>query len=213
MKKPLLYLSALFIFGMSACDNTSTSTESEELHSEELHAPETGTAELSREEHLLLVKAEEVPVFENVNATMHTYLNALVADYLPLKEALVASDAQQASQAAATLLNTVKAWEGTDLTEEQLAFYQQRAALIQEHLEAIVATTELELQRTHFARLSKSSTELLKAFGTANEAIFYQYCPMAFNNMGGYWLSDNEEVRNPYYGAEMLNCGRVVQQL
>ena len=30
---------------------------------------------------------------------------------------------------------------------------------------------------------------------------------MAFNNEGAYWLSDAEQIRNPYFGDKMLTCG------
>ena len=31
---------------------------------------------------------------------------------------------------------------------------------------------------------------------------------MAFKE-GAYWLSSIEDIRNPYYGARMLNCGKI----
>ena len=34
---------------------------------------------------------------------------------------------------------------------------------------------------------------------------------MAFDNKGGYWLSETEDIRNPYFGASMLSCGEVKQ--
>jgi Cu(I)/Ag(I) efflux system membrane fusion protein len=30
---------------------------------------------------------------------------------------------------------------------------------------------------------------------------------MAFNNKGAYWLSETEEITNPYFGASMLASG------
>ena len=32
---------------------------------------------------------------------------------------------------------------------------------------------------------------------------------MANEGNGGYWLAAEQEVRNPYYGDEMLACGEV----
>jgi hypothetical protein len=32
-----------------------------------------------------------------------------------------------------------------------------------------------------------------------------QYCPMKKAS----WLSDSKDIRNPYYGANMLDCGSV----
>jgi hypothetical protein len=36
---------------------------------------------------------------------------------------------------------------------------------------------------------------------------------MARNNQGGFWLSDDEEIRNPYFGDKMLTCGSVTEKL
>jgi len=32
---------------------------------------------------------------------------------------------------------------------------------------------------------------------------------MAFDNKGAYWLSNEAAIRNPYFGDEMLECGKV----
>jgi hypothetical protein len=32
---------------------------------------------------------------------------------------------------------------------------------------------------------------------------------MALNNTGGYWLSSEEKILNPYFGDKMLKCGKI----
>jgi Cu(I)/Ag(I) efflux system membrane fusion protein len=32
---------------------------------------------------------------------------------------------------------------------------------------------------------------------------------MADNNKGGFWLSKENKVKNPYYGSLMLECGSI----
>ena len=39
----------------------------------------------------------------------------------------------------------------------------------------------------------------------------WEFCPMADNNNGAYWLSKEEKVINPYFGSAMLTCGEVKQ--
>ena len=34
---------------------------------------------------------------------------------------------------------------------------------------------------------------------------------MAFGGRGARWLQSDKQVRNPYFGAEMLQCGEVVE--
>ena len=43
--------------------------------------------------------------------------------------------------------------------------------------------------------------------------LYKQYCPMAFNDQGAYWLSKEEEVFNPYFGDLMLHCGYVQETI
>ncbi|RYG53246.1 MAG: DUF3347 domain-containing protein [Chitinophagaceae bacterium] len=38
-----------------------------------------------------------------------------------------------------------------------------------------------------------------------DKPVYLQYCPMAKAS----WLSNENEIRNPYYGTAMLTCGEV----
>ena len=38
---------------------------------------------------------------------------------------------------------------------------------------------------------------------------YLEYCSMADNNKGSYWLSYDKEIFNPFFGAGMLKCGEV----
>jgi hypothetical protein len=29
----------------------------------------------------------------------------------------------------------------------------------------------------------------------------------------GYWISELKEIRNPYYGSEMLECGGMIKEI
>lgn len=41
--------------------------------------------------------------------------------------------------------------------------------------------------------------------------IYYQFCPMANDGKGANWLSKENVIKNPYYGSEMLHCGKTVE--
>ncbi len=38
--------------------------------------------------------------------------------------------------------------------------------------------------------------------------VFVQHCPMALDE-GAMWLSTSKNIRNPYYGDRMMECGEV----
>jgi Cu(I)/Ag(I) efflux system membrane fusion protein len=76
--------------------------------------------------------------------------------------------------------------------------------------EAISNTTDIKIQRDHFKDLSSPLIEAVQLFGV-NEKVFVEFCPMANNDKGAYWLSKEEKILNPYFGDAMLSCGSVKQ--
>lgn len=111
--------------------------------------------------------------------------------YLALKQTLVASNPEAAALAANELLN-LPGVAGSDLE-----------SVLKE-----ISIPDLAAQRKHFSVLGMALEPRIKS-SISTGAIFKQYCPMAFQNTGGYWLSDSETIRNPYFGDAMLTCGTV----
>lgn len=121
-------------------------------------------------------------------------LAAVYENYLGLKSALVNTNAEEAQNEAQKLSEALQRIEDKDTA--------LNAA------ETIAASSDINVQRTAFSDLS-AAVESLVAGNLTSGAVYKQYCPMAFDGAGGYWLSSSEEVRNPYYGDMMLKCGRV----
>jgi len=71
---------------------------------------------------------------------------------------------------------------------------------------------DIKKQREFFVGLTEETTKILKN-DIKSGKIHQQFCPMAFDGKGGYWLSDSNEIRNPYFGDVMLACGEVTQVL
>ena len=80
-------------------------------------------------------------------------------------------------------------------------------------LDDISKTSVSEVQKESFASFNGALYKSIKAFGLAGNTAYYQHCPMALNNKGGYWLSKSEEIRNPYLGKMMLTCGSTKETL
>ena len=56
-------------------------------------------------------------------------------------------------------------------------------------------------------------TSLIKVSKLASGTLYIEYCPMANNNEGAFWLSNEKEIKNPYFGEMMLKCGSVKETL
>jgi len=119
--------------------------------------------------------------------------------YVSLKDALVKSDSASAQKAAGKLQTSLAAYKGCEPT----------AAVASK----IAANTNLVSQRKDFTVLSADLIALLKNAEIEKGTIYVQHCPMANKGDGGDWLSTEKEIRNPYYGNEMLECGRVAEEI
>ena len=120
----------------------------------------------------------------------------LLEGYMPVKDALVAGNSKAAATAAGTLHARVAA--APDFTG--------KAGLVAS-LEKVEHAASLEKQRAAFQELSAGMWTVIKKKPVSGHAVYYQYCPMK----KAYWISDEPAIKNPYYGAAMLTCGRVAE--
>lgn len=117
--------------------------------------------------------------------------------YLKLSECLIASN-PTAAQTYAKKLEAVMPKEGAEAAAKAV--------------NDIIATEDLAAQRKSFEVVTAYFYEVAKS-GEAGMDIYLVHCPMAFNNTGANWLSGTKEVVNPYFGDQMLHCGRVMETI
>lgn len=188
-------------FGVASCNNAATSdsnnSEKEEMHEHEGNDHGEDDHATHQHQEAAKEKAEVKITATNMDEAM---AKSLTAHYLALKNALVEDDAEAAKAAAAKMMEELKG------TEDELG---KKLLFDAEH---ISGTTAISHQRDHFESLSKNMYALGSQVKTGKE-LYWQHCPMAFDGKGANWLSAEEEIRNPYFGSEMLNCGRVEEKI
>ena len=145
------------------------------------------------------VPVEPAPAYQGNITPEQT--NQLVAAYLETKDALVEDDMEGAQGGAR---NVMKALEevSMDATLES----------IRTNAQEISEADKIEVQRQHFKTLSEEIYQVAKSIPSGIE-LYKEYCPMAFDNEGAYWISQNKEIYNPYFGASMLRCGKVEETI
>lgn len=141
--------------------------------------------------------AEEKAVAKPANevSLKDDQLNAVYQQYLLLSNALVNSNLSMAKETAMALELGAKNLRGSAKLENLAA--------------KIIVTNNLETQRILFSDLSNEMIAKVKTAGLKSGEIYVEYCPMALNDKGAAWLSNQKEIRNPYYGNEMLDCGEI----
>jgi Cu(I)/Ag(I) efflux system membrane fusion protein len=140
-------------------------------------------------------------------------LNNLLDQYMKLKDYLVLDDSKMAKQAATRFQKALSGVEMKRLSGDSHLKWMDLSGGISESLASIINIGGLEQERKAFQALSKDLYSAIKTFGLMDKTIYYQFCPMYDNNKGGYWLSESEEIRNPYFGKEMLSCGETRETL
>jgi Cu(I)/Ag(I) efflux system membrane fusion protein len=99
------------------------------------------------------------------------------------------------------------------LNAAQVNFWDEQMDAIALFLKKMAASKDLKVQRNEFYPLSQDLYDLYIQIGLKNFPVYKQYCPMAFKNKGAFWLSNSEEVLNPYFGSEMLHCGEIKEKI
>ena len=152
---------------------------------------------------------------EKISASMDFImkLNVIFDRYIDLKNALADSDNAEAGEASARLRRSLSDADMKILSGEVHNRWMELRRNISKHSEAISSSSAIEAQRSAFASLSDQLYTAVKTFGLMEKTAYYQFCPMAFNNKGAYWLSEQEEIRNPYFGESMLTCGETRETL
>lgn len=139
-------------------------------------------------------------------------LKEVYSFYFALKDALVKSDAASAATASAQLVKALKAVPMDKMEHSAHMVWMKNLPALQEDAEHIADTKDIKHQRDHFVTLSDTLYTVAKAFDLG-ETMYYQHCPMYNNGKGANWLSLDKEVKNPYYGSKMLNCGSITETL
>jgi hypothetical protein len=152
------------------------------------------------------------PQFQ-VDASFQEQLANVFTSYIKLKDAFVSSDPGKVKTEAQATSETLSRVDMKLLTGAAHNDWMSYLSPLQSSLTEMTASSDIEAQRKSFSTLSDNLYKSIKAFGLGGKEAFYDYCPMAFNNAGGYWLSDQQQIRNPYFGDEMLTCGSVKEKL
>lgn len=186
----LTVLCALSLFSCNNGNNTNTSKEAE------------------------ATTAPAAPAQSKLDETGTKNLMAMVTDYYELKDALVATNAANADAAANKLISSTGNMQGS--------LDSANATALKPYLDTIVSESKAmtammdescEHKRANFDKISDAMYSLLKKAELKNAGVYHEFCPMAFNERGAYWLSNSAEIKNPYFGKKMLECGEVTDSL
>lgn len=138
----------------------------------------------------------------------------IISGYLQLKNALAKDNGKEAAGAGNAIVAALAIVDMKSLPEEQMKRYMEVADDMKEHAEHIGANAgKIEHQREHFIMLSKDMADFVKTFGNGGQTLYKDFCPMANDGKGATWISEVKEIKNPYLGTKMPDCGSVKETI
>ena len=161
---------------------------------------------------------EQAPLTISKNSDAFTgSFNQVLNSYYSLKDALVASDTIKANAAARQLINTAENLKFEEISGDSTGLIKETAKSFASTINGsslgLLGEKGIEAKRKEFEMITEAMWSLSRTVRYDGGKIYYQYCPMAFDDKGAYWLSNEREIRNPYFGDRMLKCGSVEDSL
>jgi hypothetical protein len=139
-------------------------------------------------------------------------LKSIFNHYFSIKDALVRSNAKEASAIAAEFMLAISMVNMEHLNAVEHDIWMKVKNDLNENTKGISRSLKIEQQRTYFISLSKNIYDLIKV-SKQETPTFFQHCPMANDGKGADWLSKENVIRNPYFGSQMLTCGKTIETI
>lgn len=140
-------------------------------------------------------------------------LISLVHRYYKLKNALVADKPSLADTSAIEMV---------PITDSLISYTQNRNTDLQPYIDTVkISAIRIigtlgkgnDEKRPVFSKMSDALYQLVKKADLKNADIYYDHCPMAFNEKGANWLSSTADIENPYLDKKMQDCGDIADSL
>ena len=135
-------------------------------------------------------------------------LKSVFDNYISLKNALVKTDGKSSMKMSQDLLTSINKVKKESLSMDVHMVWMKVYKNLSAEAKNIAETSDIKKQRETFKSLSKNMFEVMK-ISKLDETLYYQYCPM----QDAYWISTENKIQNPYYGSQMMTCGKVVETI
>lgn len=133
-------------------------------------------------------------------------IDSSLALYLEIKDGLIEGDFNTITGKMNNLSTIIKSWV-PELTEGSSPL-----ELLSQTAQTLAGSTDITTSRTSFVAFSHLYIDFMKGLNR-DDVLFVQFCPMANEGKGAYWLSLEQEIKNPYYGMMMLRCGETIERI
>lgn len=175
--------------------------------------PEGGTMSMGHNHGGMNSNVAEGAGTKDVSNAERSTIYQLVQQYELLKDALVNDDFNKSKQLAGDLYKEMKLTDMSNFSGAEHKIWMQHSTNALKALEQMKEAKNLGEMRRYLKPLSGQIITMARYFAPFKKSLYVMRCPMADKNKGADWISFEGEVKNPYYGADMLTCGSVIDTI
>ncbi len=218
-KKRLLqigFLSVLILFTSCGTGNNQKEAKSENDPDSEQHQADTSGMHGQHNSLANNFKHKNAVILNQVyqvKESTEREMEAVIEAYLVIKEAMDDEDLNTIDEATGLMIRRVNEVDPDQLKGEGLDAWRNHQSLYLDKLKELRHIAGIANKHSYFAHLSEIMYCTIKSFGLKTKELYVVYCPMAFDNIGAYWISDSKTIQNPYLGTKMPNCGEIKEVL
>lgn len=141
----------------------------------------------------------------------------LLDAYYELSDALTNADTVKANAAAQSLLLNADNLKISDIQGDTTGTIKETAQVfsgtISGSATALMGEAGIEEKRREFNMITDALWNLTRTVRYDVDKMYYQFCPAALDNSGGYWISKSRQSANPYLGNAENGCGEVTDSV
>jgi Protein of unknown function (DUF3347) len=156
------------------------------------------------------IDAPQTPIVASKNGSLFTAsFSEVVNSYYQLKDAFVAEDTIAVAAASSKLAKAIDSLQFNDFVAEEpiLANAKSNKQNLADELKGLIAEPKIDNKRQAFHMISNDLYDLIRTVKYDAAKVYWQHCPMAFDNKGADWLNATSTIKNPYMPKKMLGCG------
>ncbi len=166
------------------------------------------------DEKAAVTEAPQAPLGQSANSdTFNLVFGKMLDSYFQLKDQFIKENDTLITKGTEQLIADINAAAGvlSELKADSsiVSTAKTYTTGIQNELTAVKQEKDIEERRKSFQVLSEQLYDLIRTVKYDRAVVYHQYCPMAFNDAGAFWLSNSSDIRNPYLPKKMLICGEV----
>ena len=141
----------------------------------------------------------------------------LLQSYYTLKDAFINADTSKVNSAAMQLKENADSLNVNEIKGDTSGMIRETAqyftATISGSANAMAGENDINGKRRELNTITDALWSLTRTVKYDGQKVYYQFCPDALDNTGGYWLSDKIDTGNPYMRDQEKGCSQVNDSL